>query len=277
MPLRRLLPAAATAAVTTSLAILINIATGSTPSPWVWVGVVILTATSAGLSLLPLRAGRPRLALPSTISKLFGNSDYGKRREFKVVEKHLVAKVDGGTSYRRDALCTWRVRIKNTQSRNLTSVRFPLLGEVPANEDDLRPYVGSPPDFSHHPARLDTRDSQSPSLICDLAAPGLAPGAETTIEYGCTWPGVAHIRSDRWTLDVSNMESGGPASVTVIVPEVDDQEAWGEKINKRLGKLRAAPLGRVVGTITAERCSFTLAIVARKHDQLVVLHLRAKQ
>lgn len=247
-------------------------------TPPIWLR---LTALLLVLLLLALRFNDWRsksLALPSTMRHLRANGAPGRKSPYIVVKKELAVRVaDAGATgatfgrhdYRRSALFAWSVRLRNTSRDPVRRLELPIVGEIQVDQGDLRVRAEGTLTGTY-PTQLLRRDGYSPTIVIELPAPGLTPGAEAGFEYSYVWPGVAHLRSDHWIFDLRGAVPGGVASLTLSYPSDMRQQAVLRRVYRRIGLLQAESLGSVHSTDPHAPC-FRVDYTVKKGDVCLLL------
>lgn len=206
--------------------------------------------------------------LPSTLPSFEKNKFLRRHPGYIFTEKQLEVQVGpvGGT--RRDARFTWRVTIRNTGSGSLREVRIPIVGEIAVQGSELDARSHSPQGTIPVEVEVVRENRHSPIIIYPLPYAGLDPGATATIEYSLSWPVIAHLVSDRWILNLVDMEVGGVFTLALRYPTDRTQSATARCINGRRGFERE----RVLGQLTAgfvDRVELTY--VREAHDRFVIV------
>lgn len=121
-----------------------------------------------------------------------------------------------------------------------------------------------------YPTQLLRRDGYSPTIVIDLPAPGVVPGAEARFGYSYVWPGVAHLRSDHWIFDLRGVILGGDACLTLSYPSDTSQQAILRRVYRRVGLLRTESLGSIQSVDSHASC-FRIDYMVEKGDLYLLL------
>lgn len=241
-------------------------------SPPLWVTTTVGAVIIAIVALTAIRAKEPKL--PATVANLDANRARHGNRAYAITSKEMRVFVAPGTSLRRDADITFTLTLRNRLNRPLGEVELPLLGEVPASEDDLAVSGRAGGQTMNLAARVDSTDHLSPIIKILMPAPGIAPRESVTVSFRYVWPAVAHILKDEWILDVLLVEDGATATAILVYPATEAQFAEVRAIGRRFGLRRSHTIGNVEPTITGDRAIVEFVHTKTRGEELLQITTR---
>jgi len=241
-------------------------------SPPLWVTIAVGAVIIAIVALTAIRAKEPKL--PATVANLVANRARRGNRAYAITSKEMRVLIAPGTSLRRDADVTFTLTLRNRLNRPLGEVELPLLGEVPASEDDLAVSGRAGGQTMNLAARVDSTDHLSPIIKILMPAPGIAPRESVTVSFRYVWPAVAHILKDEWILDVLLVEDGATARAILVYPATEAQFAEVRAIGRRFGLRRSHTVGNVEPTISGDRAIVEVVHTKARGEELLQITTR---